>query len=272
VIVSGLVALTLSPMMCARLLRHEHDNRLARQIDRNFDRTRALYRRMLGWTLAHRPVVLVFAATVLASIVFLFRAIPQELAPPEDTGAVFVTGEGPFGSTIEHTAAFVSHTEQILRAVPEHQRHFLISGAMGQNSFFGMIQLKPYAERERSAMEVQQDLFARLGAVAGLRINAFNFPSIPGASADLPLKFVLSATGSYELVHQVAEEIEAKAKASGLFLFVESQLRFDKPELRLAIDRDKAAQIGIDAQQIGGALATFLSGDEIASWCRCPRC
>jgi hydrophobe/amphiphile efflux-1 (HAE1) family protein len=264
VIVSGLVALTLSPMMCARLLKSEHGNRLAAQIDRNFELTKDVYRRLLGGALDNRAAVFVFAGAVLVSIVFLYRAIPQELAPLEDTGEVYIVGRGPFGSTIEHTVAYSTQTAGILRSVPEHYRHFLVSGAMGQNTFFGMILLKPWAERSRSAMEVQQDLVAQLEKVTGMRINAFNFPSIPGASADLPVKFVISSTGSYELVYQVAEEIEAKARQSGLFVYVESELNFGKPELRLKIDRDKAARLGIDAAQIGQTLSTFLGGVEAA--------
>jgi multidrug efflux pump subunit AcrB len=135
---------------------------------------------------------------------------------------------------------------------------------MGQNTFFGMMMLRPWDERERSAMAVQQDLVAQLSQVAGMRINAFNFPSIPGASADLPVKFVLSSTGSYELVYQVAEEIEAAARESGLFVYVESELNFAKPELKLTIDRDKAARLGVDAAQIGETLSTFLGGIEMA--------
>jgi multidrug efflux pump subunit AcrB len=97
-----------------------------------------------------------------------------------------------------------------------------------------------------------------MSKIPGLRINTFNFPSIPGASAELPLRFVVSGTGSYELVHQVAEEIEAKARASGLFVYVDSELRFDKPELQLRIDRDKASRLGIDMAQIGSTLANYL--------------
>jgi hydrophobe/amphiphile efflux-1 (HAE1) family protein len=264
VIVSGLVALTLSPMMCAQLLKSEKQNRLAAIIDRNFELTKGIYRRWLEATLDNRPAVLLFAVTVLVSIVFLFRAIPQELAPQEDTGEVYLVGRGPLDSTIEHTAVWIAQVGALLESVPERARHFLVAGAMGQNTFFGMMMLQPWDERERSAMEVQQDLLARLGAVAGMRINAFNLPSIPGASADLPLKFVVSSTGSYELVNQVAGEIEAKAKQSGLFVYSESELRFDKPEIRLVIDRDKAARLGIDMAQIGATLATLVGENEAA--------
>jgi hydrophobe/amphiphile efflux-1 (HAE1) family protein len=259
VLVSGLVALTLSPMMCARLLRPEaSSNRLVALLDRNFDFTKRLYRRLLRATLANRPSALVFAATVLVSIVFLFGAIPQELAPLEDTGQVFVVGEGPLDSTIEHTWRWVAEAEEILRDVPERWRYWLVGGGFGQNTFFGMIMLKPWSERERSALDVQADLLTKMSKIPGLRINTFNFPSIPGASAELPLRFVVSGTGSYELVHQVAEEIEAKARASGLFVYVDSELRFDKPELQLRIDRDKASRLGIDMAQIGSTLANYL--------------
>ncbi len=263
VVVSGLVALTLSPMMCSRLLRPEPAGQgFAGFVDRNFESLKRRYGKLLRHTLDNRRVVFVFAATVLVSIFFLFRAIPQELAPTEDTGEVYIMGQGPLNTTVEYTLMFVAQVEQVLEAVPEHVRHFLVSGAMGQNTFFGMLMLDPWSERERSAMDVQQSLMDELGHITGMRVNTFNFPSIPGASADLPLKFVVSSTGSYALVYQVAKEIEAKARASGLFVYVESELRFDKPEVRLDIDRDKAARLGMNVQQIGAMLATFLGGNE----------
>jgi len=263
VIVSGVVALTLSPMMCSRLLRHESSSsRFVALLDRNFEALKLRYRRLLERTLANRPVVLVFAAAIFVSLFFLFRAVPQELAPQEDTGHVYVVGSGPLNSTIEHTLAFVEQVEQIVEEIPETAQHFFVNGAMGTNSFFGMVELKPFEERERAAQEVQQDLTARLARVSGLRINAFNMPSIPGASPDLPIKFVVSGTGSYELLYQVAKDVERKARESGLFVYAESELRFDKPEVRLDIDRDKAAQLGIDVAAIGSTLSTFLNENE----------
>ena len=263
VIVSGVVALTLSPMMCSRLLRHESSSsRFVALLDRNFEALKLRYRRLLERTLANRPVVLVFAAAIFVSLFFLFRAVPQELAPQEDTGHVYVVGSGPLNSTIEHTLAFVEQVEQIVEELPETAQHFFVNGVMGTNSFFGMVELEPFGERERGAPEVQGDLTTRLAQVSGLRINAFNMPSIPGASPDLPIKFVVSGTGSYELLYQVAKDVERDARKSGLFVYAESELRFDKPELRLDIDRDKAAQLGIDVAAIGSTLSTFLNENE----------
>ena len=263
VIVSGVVALTLSPMMCSRLLRHEGSSgRFVMFLDRSFERLKRRYRRLLERTLANRPVVLVFASAVFVSLFFLFRAVPQELAPQEDTGHVYVVGSGPLNSTIEHTLAYVTQVEQIVEKLPETVQHFFVNGVMGTNSFFGMVELEPFDERERSAQEVQRDLTAQLAGVSGLRINAFNMPSIPGASPDLPIKFVVSGTGSYELLFQVAQDVERKARESGLFVYAESELKFDKPEVRLDIDRDKAAQLGIDVADIGSTLSTFLNENE----------
>ena len=263
VIVSGVVALTLSPMMCSRLLRHEgSSSRFVALLDRNFEALKLRYRRLLERTLANRPVVLVFAVAVFVSLFFLFRAVPQELAPQEDTGHVYVVGSGPLNSTIEHTLVFVQQVERIVEELPETAQHFFVNGVMGTNSFFGMVELKPFEERERSAEEVQRDLTTRLAGVSGLRINAFNMPSIPGASPDLPIKFVVSGTGSYELLFQVGQDVERKARESGLFVYVESELKFDKPEVRLDIDRDKAAQLGIDIATIGSTLSTFLNENE----------
>ncbi len=263
VIVSGVVALTLSPMMCSRLLRREDSSSgFARWLDRAFAHLKGHYGRVLHYTLANRPIVLVFAATVFVSLFFLFRAIPQELAPMEDTGHVYVVGEGPFNTTIEYTEAFTAQVEQILRDIPEHTRHFIVTGVMGSNTFFGMLELQPWRERVRDALQVQQDMTARMASVAGLRINAFNIPSIPGASPDLPIRFVVATTGSYELLQQVAARVEEKARASGKFVYVQSDLRFEKPELRVEIDRDKAARLGVDVADIGATLSTFLNESE----------
>ncbi|MCB1630981.1 MAG: efflux RND transporter permease subunit [Pseudomonadales bacterium] len=263
VIVSGVIALTLSPMMCSRLLRHEDSSSgFARWLERAFSALKRHYERVLRYAMANRPIVLVFAAAVFVSLFFLFRAIPQELAPLEDTGHVYIVGEAPFNSTLEYTQAYTTQVEQVMRETPEYKRHFLVTGIMGTNTFFGMTELLPWKERSRDAQQVQQDLTARMASIAGVRINAFNMPSIPGASPELPIRYVIATTGSYELLQQVASEIESKARASGKFVYVQSDLRFEKPELLIEIDRDKAARLGIDVAEIGTTLATFLNESE----------
>ncbi len=263
VIVSGVIALTLSPMMCSRLLRHEDSSSgFANWLERAFSALKRRYGRVLGYAMANRPIVLVFAVAVFVSLFFLFRAIPQELAPLEDTGHVYIVGEAPFNSTLEYTTAYTTEVERVMRETPEYKRHFLVAGMMGTNTFFGMTELLPWEERSRNAQQVQQDLTARLASIAGVRINAFNMPSIPGASPELPIRYVIATTGSYELLQQVASEIENKARVSGKFVYVQSDLRFEKPELLLEIDRDKAARLGIDVAEIGTTLAAFLNESE----------
>jgi len=259
VIVSGIVALTLSPMMCSKLLRSDDgEHPFVKKLDRAFEALKHRYQGLVHLTLQNRPVMVLFSAAVLTSIVFLFMAIPQELAPDEDNGGVYVTGTGPLNSNFDYTLKYSKQIEKLMYQVPEVDGGFIVSGAFGENSLFGIASLVPWSERKLSAMELEQVLNAKFNQVAGMRVNAFLMSSLPGQSPDFPVKFVVSSTASYELIDQISREIVSEARESGLFVYVDSSLKFNRPQLRVNIDRNKAAEMGIDMSSLGETLSTFL--------------
>ena len=262
VLVSGLIALTLSPMMCARLLQPSVPGGFAERVEHASARLAERYRRGLRAALRERWAVFCFAGVVLTSIGFLYRAIPGELAPLEDTGAFFVYGTAPLYNNINFMTTYTDKVSEMIDAVPEEKESFLINGLYVPSTFFSMVLLKPWEERERSALEVQNALVADLTAkVAGLQIYGFNLPPLPGGSVDLPVQYVLTSTASHEVLDQVAQKVVKEARDSGLFVYVASDLRFDKPVLQVEINRDKAAELGISAREIGNTLALMLGED-----------
>ncbi len=261
VIVSGIVALTLSPMMCAKLLKAQDDNNkntLSKKLDRRFERVKSTYQRWLNDSLQHRPVIVLFSGAILCSIYFLYGEISQELAPNEDQGVVFVSGVAPLSANLDYLKAYTRQVEEIISEVPEMEENFIIDGLRGVNRFFSLVILKDWSERERSAMEIKDELSANLSTVAGLRIYAFNLPSIPSAGTGLPLQFVLTSTASDEVIYQVAENIVGEARKSGKFVYVSSELKFDKPQVQLHVDRDKAAELDVSVEEIGKTLSVLL--------------
>ncbi|HEY9035511.1 MAG TPA: efflux RND transporter permease subunit [Pseudomonadales bacterium] len=264
VIVSGVVALTLSPMMCARLLQsHAGASGWFSKVDAFLDRLKLRYRSSLRAALNNRTPWLLLVFTVIGSLYFLYREIPRELAPTEDYGVIFVTGTGPLSTNIDFTSAYNDQIGGIYSSLPEHGKSFIMSGYNGPNTFLSLVILKDWSERIRSQKQVQQDLQAKLGGVAGLRITSFNLPGIPGATSGLPLQFALMSTASDEMVYQVAQTMLKEMLASGLFIYAATDLEFDKPRLQLMIDREKAAEMGISMESIGHALSFFLGEGQL---------
>ena len=257
VIVSGVVALTLSPMMCAKLLTTEaSEHPFVKWLDAFFERLKARYQHTLGSALAHRLVAVVITATILVSIFFLYQAIPKELAPPEDDGVVYISGSTPLSANVNFIRKYSEVVEQESFKVPERDRSFIWQQ---QNGIFSMIMLKPWGERERSSKEISEEVRKSLSDnVTGMQLHTFNFPSLPGAPAGLPMQFVLMSTASEEVIFQVAERALEEAKKTGKFVFIKQDLKFDKPELVLDIDRDRASELGVTMRDIGTTLALLL--------------
>jgi multidrug efflux pump len=257
VIISGVIALTLSPMMCSRLLAPETSNHAFVQwLDNFFERLKFRYQETLHSALSYRPVSLVVSAIILASIFFLYQAIPQELAPLEDDGVVYISGAAPLSGNLDYIEKFAKQVEQKSIEIEEWDRSFIW---LQQNSLFSLVLLKPWEERERSSKEIGEALRKELAdSVAGLQLYTFNVPSLPGAPAGLPMQFVLTSTASEELIYQVALNIVSEARKTGKFVYITQDLKFNKPELKIDIDRDRAGELGISMKDIGSALAVLL--------------
>jgi multidrug efflux pump len=264
VIISGIVALTLSPMMCAKLLRHEENpTGLAHRLDRLFDSLKQRYQRALSSTLDTRPVVLVFGAIVLCLIPLFLKMTKNELAPTEDQGMIFMIAKAPQTANLEYLNTYTDQFKDVFAQIPEYYSWFQINGFDGVQSGIGGFLLKPWDERERHQSAVLADLQARLDRIPGLKTFAINLPSLPGSSGGLPFQFVLTTPNDYQSLQQVAERIRQRAAESGKFAFVDLDLEFDKPEIVVEIDRQKAAQMGVAMDDLGGTLAILLGEGEI---------
>src|SRR5690606_1681726 len=260
VIISGIVALTLSPMMCSRLLKPmEQEGGLARRLDRAFERLKEGYRRRLHGALDTRPVVLVVAAVVFASCGFLYVNAQRELAPTEDQGFVFISATGPQNATHAYMGRYAEQIDAALKSFPELEAYFMINGMGTVNNLIAGMILEPWDERERSQVDIQPLVQEKLDRTAGLEAVAINFPSLPGSSG-MPVEFVVSTTQPYAELYGYTQQLLQAAQESGLFIFVDTNLTFDQPQLRVDVFRDKAAELGVAMDDIGRSLATLLGG------------
>lgn len=264
VVISGIVALTLSPMMCALLLRHdENPSGLAHKLDQLFERLKRRYQSLLHGTLDTRPVVLVFALIVLCLIPVLLKFTKSELAPDEDQGIIFMMATSPQPTNLNYINRYTSEFIEIFKEFPEYYSSFQINGFNGVQTGIGGFLLKPWDERSRTQMAILPEVQAKLAGISGLQIFGFNLPSLPGTGEGLPFQFVVNTANDYASLLQVVERIKARAVESGKFAFLDIDLAFDKPEVVVEIDRAKAAQMGVSMQDLGGTLATLLGEAEI---------
>ena len=264
VIISGIVALTLSPMMCAKLLRHEENpTGLAHRLDMLFERLKKRYQHALHETLNTRAVVLVFGLIVMALIPVLLKFTTSELAPEEDQGIIFMIANAPQPTNLEYLNKYTDEFVTIFKEFPEYYSSFQINGFNGVQSGIGGFLMTPWNERERTQMEILPEVQGRLSQIPGLQIFGFNLPSLPGTGSGLPFQFVINTPNDYESLLQVADRVKQKAMASGQFAFLEVDLAFDKPEVVVEIDREKAAQMGVSMQDLGLTLASLLGEGEI---------
>lgn len=260
VAVSGVVALTLSPMMCSRFFRPEQDSgRFVKAIDRVFDKVRHTYARLLHSLLGTWPVLIVMGVLLMLCLGLMFKMSQSELAPEEDQGIVLSQVVGAPTATSEQMLTYADQVFKIGKSIPEYKQMFQITGVPTTNAGFGGVLLKSWGERARSAKEVQQDLQAQWNKIAGARIAAFQFPALPGASG-LPVQFVITTTEPFENLNTVAQQVLDKARASGKFYFIDADLKIDKPQASIEVDRDQIASLGLNQQDVGNALGAALGG------------
>ncbi len=263
VTVSAVVALTLSPMMCSRFLKPytaQRRQRFMDFVDRQFVRLRDGYRRLLHGSLNYLPVTAVFAAVILLSNFFLYKGSKSELAPPEDMGVIIVTAAGAPDATLEQTMLYTRQVYRIMAAYPENDHVFQLDGISGLNSGIAGMVLKPWNKRKLTTMQLQPAVQRKLGRVTGLLAAAFLPPSLPGGGRGLPVQFVIGTTEPFGRLDEVSRALVGKARASGMFAYIDSDLKIDKPQTTIELDRDKAAQMGLTMGDIGGALGSMLGG------------
>jgi multidrug efflux pump len=261
VLISGVVALTLSPMLSGKILKpHGNPSRFEGAVERSFDRLANGYQSALGWTLEAIPAVVLFAVVVLGSIVFMLQLSKSELAPNEDQGILLYQGQAPQTATLEYMEKYGDQLQERFEQLPGYDESFMLLGSFGPNSVFGGFKLKPWDERDVSQFEVQPMLQEAVSDVTGLRTSVFSQPSIPGSGQGLPLQFVITTAQSYEQLDEVANEVIGRAMETGLFGFLQKSIEFDRPLTRIVINRERVADLGLSMADVGRELSTLLGG------------
>lgn len=262
VTVSAIVALTLSPMMCSRFLQPQDwtpkpwEQKLVAFIDRRFEELRAHYEAMLRSSLDQISVTVVFSILVLVSIYFFYSFSSSELAPQEDEGIIISMVSTAPNATLEQRELFNREVYKVFVSHPETEHVF--ENILTGQAFAGMV-FKPWDERERTANEIQPIVQSQLNKIAGARAVAFQPPPLPGARG-LPIEFVIQTTEPFSRLYDVSQAFYAEALKSGRFVFLDTDLKFDKPQAQLIIDREKTAQLGLTMQDVGAALSSMLGG------------
>ena len=265
VTLSGIVALTLSPMMCSRLLRLRKPEELTwieracAAFSRWFDRRVKGYERRLESSLNYRPVTYVFAVLVLGGIYFLYTGATSELAPQEDQGLVMTNSVAAPNATLDQRELYSRQLYGLVKDTPELDSMFQIDVP---GASVGGLVLKPWDERKRGATALQTELQTKVSKIAGEQVVAFQPPTLPGASG-LPVQFAITTTGPFEQLNDVANAVLAEAKKSGMFAYVVSDLKIDQPQTTVIIDRDRIALLGLTMSEVGTSLTWMLSGSYV---------
>ena len=258
VIISGVVALTLSPMMGSRLLRAgDSEKGFAGMINRHFDVVRRTYARLLTGTLKYRPVVYVLWAIVTALIFPFYMFSQKELAPIEDQSIVFAIVQAAPNATLDQTQLFTKQIQDVFAGFPETETTFQITSPTG--GFSGMI-TKPWNERKKTTQALQVEVSGALAKIPGVRVIALVPPALPGGGS-FPVDFVISSTAEPRQLAEFANQLVGKAYASGMFMYADSDLKFDQPQAEVIFDRDKLRSQGVDLAQAGKDLSTLLGGN-----------
>jgi len=258
VFISGVVALTLSPMMSANLLRAQHvDKGFSGAVNRTFDRFRDWYGSQLDRTLAARPAVYaVWAGLALLGGVFWYMS-PNELAPIEDQGVIFGVMTAPANATIDDTIRYADAAGKIFKDVPDTRFTFQITNP--DNGFGGMV-LKPWGVRKTPTAAYLPGVQQKLGAIPGIQM----FPVMPSAlpgSDSFPVSFVITSTADPERILEFAKQIHLKAMQSGVFRFADIDTKIDQPQSEIVFDHDKVASLSLDMQQVGADLSASIGGN-----------
>ena len=260
VVVSGIVALTLSPMMGSKLLRAgDTEKGFAGIINRGFEGVRNLYTRILTGTLHYRPVVLTLWVIIALLMVPFYMFSQHELAPEEDQGVVFGVIQSSANSTLDQTNLFTTEVYDVYKSFPESGSIFQITNPSG--GFGGMV-TKPWSQRKKTTQQLLAESAGKLSQIAGVRVIPLTPPPLPGGG-NFPVDFAIVSAAEPEQVSKFAEQIAQKAMASGKFIFADTDVKFDQPQTEVVFDRDKLRSQGVDLSQAGQDLSTMLGGNYV---------
>jgi multidrug efflux pump len=260
VIVSGFVALTLSPMMASKLLRQgDTEKGFSGIVNRQFEHVRNVYTRMLSGTLRYQPVVLTLWVIVALLMIPFYMFSQRELAPAEDQGIVFCVIQSPANSTLDQTNLFAQQVYNVFHSIPESASIFQITEPTG--GFGGMV-TKPWSDRKKTTQQLLMKASGQLSKIPGIRVIPLTPSPLPGGGS-FPVDFVIQASAEPQQVSELANQMVQKAMASGMFIFADTDVKFDQPQTEVVFDRDKIRSQGVDMSQAGQDLSTLLGGNYV---------
>ena len=260
VIISGVIALTLSPMMCSKILSKDASSgKFVQFLDNLFNKLRVIYQKALHSLLETRAIMLLFSAVVIVMLPYLYLHTEGETAPDEDQGFFFVIGVAPGIATLNYIEAYTKPFDDIYKSFPETANYFTVNLSQPLS---GMV-LKPWNQRKKSQFALKQPLQNKLSHIAGLNVYAMIPPPLPGGGGGTPVQFVIKTTNDFQSLFEISNKIAEQAKKSGLFMYVDNSLKFNQPEITLNINRSKAIELGLDMRAIGSSLTSALSGNYV---------
>jgi len=260
VFISGIVALTLSPMMTSKLLKdHSAPSKLEERVNRTLTKINNAYTYVLGLVMANRKCMLVFAAAIFATLPVLFNSLSSELTPTEDKGAFLAIGSAPSNVNVDYVQAAMAPYQKMLTDTDEVQFAMSISGVPSTNQSLNVVTLKDWKDRSRNQAQVLAELNAKAKGIPEVSVSGFAFPEIETGEQGPPIGFVISTSKGYEDLANVAGKFLEAMQKSGKFVYSSLDLKFDTAQMHIKIDREKAGTYGITMKQISATLGSFLS-------------
>lgn len=264
VIISGFVALTLSPMMCSKFMNASvMDGKFAQTVHHQFDRIMRFYKKLLLKVLAWRKTVLVVIVVILGSSFWISKYIPSELAPKEDTGGIMTIVTAPTTAGLNYVEKYTQQLPPIYNGIPEKTNFFVVNGMQGENTAMAIMILKPWDQRKRTSEAIIKELFPKLWSIPGVLAFPISPSMLPGASGFKPINLVIQSTGSYSELSQVIGNLSQALSANPRIVNVDTDLKLDQTQINLNINRNKAGDFGIPISDVGDAVGIALSEGNI---------
>jgi multidrug efflux pump len=265
VVISGFIALTLSPMMCSRFLKHEKKHgKVFYLIENWIEGINRNYGRLLDWALASARTVLIIGGIVALIGLIFFKLLPTELAPTEDRGTIVSIAISPEGSTIDYTTYWMKKMEPIFASIPEVEKYFVVGGMPSVSQGIAFMRLKDWDDRKKKQQAITAELSPKLYAgIPGIMSFAINPPSLGRSAASKPVEFVVQTTGTYEELNEVVGKLLEEVRKFPGLAGVDTDLKLNKPQITVSLNRDKTAAVGVDVDTVGRTMETMLGGRKV---------